>query len=518
MGFFSFLFGKAFAGSHRQTFKNGSRTFSVQASSPSPGPATVNAGMANYYEALRGSKDRTAITPPPLNPKYRALVQSLNRERLAALARYLYDNVGFVGYAVNSIANYSVPVIPRAQSPKTEWNKLADDWWTNWCERADLTGRFHFETLQRLICKSVDTDGDMLVLPVLDSGFPQVQMLPTWRMVSPQKGAERFREGVRVDDKGVVLGYNISEEQSSRHLSVNEAFLIYDPDLYESYRGISPLRRGMNDARDAQDVKAFEKLAVKIHSALAAVIENGSIEENVWGDDTSPDGNAPAEDATPQEKKLTLAELLGGDIPVLPDGQTLKPLNSQRPNTEFQGFIEFLVGHFVSGLDVPPAFFLDEKLTGPNLRAVIGKAQRKFDQRIGMMCRLVRWLWVRNIAWAIDSGELPANSGFEKVTFQKPSRLTIDAGRETAQEREDVMNGLMTRQNSFGNRGLDWQRETDQSFAEDDYIFTKAKALADKHAVPVETILSRYGYETKPVTDPEGENRAKASDPNSDER
>lgn len=491
MGLLSNFLGKIFT--EERHAEGVAKAASVQMSNTPPGPAMVNAGSGNYYEALRGSKDRTAITPPPLNPRYRTFVQSLNRERLAALARYLYDNIGFVGYAVNSIANYSVPVIPRAQSPNTTWNKLADEWWANWCERADLTGRFHFDTLQRLICKAMDTDGDMLIVPVLDSGFPQVQMLPTWRVVTPPKAADQFNEGIRVDSRGSVIGYNISEGKNFRELSINEAFLIYDPDLYESYRGLSPLRRGMNDARDAQDVKAFEKLAVKIHSALAAVIENGTIEEDAWGDDSGE--NAPAPDATQQEKKLTLAELLGGDIPVLPDGQTLKPLNSQRPNTEFQDFIEFLVGHFVCGLDVPPAFFLDEKLTGPNLRAVIGKAQRKFDQRTAMICRLVRWLWIRNIGWAIDAGDLPANPGFEKITFQKPSRLTIDAGRETAQEREDVMNGLMTRQNSFGNRGLDWQRETDQGFAEDDYIFAQAKALAEKHGVPVETILTRYGYD-----------------------
>src|SRR5262245_27302645 len=162
MGLLSLLFGK-----RQQTSKNVSQTFFVRASSPAPGPVRVNAGMGSYYEALRDSKDRTTICPPALNYRFRTFVSSLNRERLAALARYLYDNVGFVGYAVNSIANYSVPVIPRAQSPNTEWNKLADEWWSNWCERADLTGRFHFDTLQRLICKVVDTDGDMVIVPLL---------------------------------------------------------------------------------------------------------------------------------------------------------------------------------------------------------------------------------------------------------------------------------------------------------------------------------------------------------------
>ena len=65
------------------------------------------------------------------------------------------------------------------------------------------------------------------------------------------------------------------------------------------------------------------------------------------------------------------------------------------------------------------------------------------------------------------------------------------------QDREDAASGLMTRQDHYGARGKDWQRETDQSFAEADYILEKAAALSTKSGVAIELILSRFGYAAK---------------------
>jgi len=90
---------------------------------------------------------------------------------------------------------------------------------------------------------------------------------------------------VRVDADGVLSGYQVIEGKTERVLSANEMTLLYDPDRFVYYRGFSPFRR------DSADIKAFEKLAVKIASALAAVIEqDGPIEENVWVNDTGEGG------------------------------------------------------------------------------------------------------------------------------------------------------------------------------------------------------------------------------------
>ena len=144
-------------------------------------------------------------------------------------------------------------------------------------------------------------------------------------------------------------------------------------------------------------------------------------------------------------------------------------------------------------MGLPPAFFLDEKLTGPNQRAVNGKAQRKFDRRKQVAARLGRSAWQRVIASGIASGALPATDGWARSDFIGPSKIAINAGREMAQEREDVARGLMTRGDHYGNRGRSWRRETYQLFEEIDYILDRAKAVADEHGIPVETVMASFG-------------------------
>lgn len=98
------------------------------------------------------------------------------------------------------------------------------------------------------------------------------------------------------------------------------------------------------------------------------------------------------------------------------------------------------------------------------------------------------------IGWAIQVGDLPSVDGWWRVTFQRPARLTIDAGREAQQEREDQSRGLMTRQDHLGGRGKDWQRETDQCFAGDAYVIDRGKARSEATGVSAEMVLQRYGF------------------------
>src|SRR5262249_54962434 len=120
--------------------------------------------------------------------------------------------------------------------------------------------------------------------------------------------------------------------------------------------------------------------------------------------------------------------------------------------------------------------------------------QRKFDQRQGTMAAFLEWTWLRVIGWGITFDGLPSALGWNLIEWQGPPKVSIDEGKDAQSWRDDVQSGLMTRQNHFGNRALDWKRETDQGFTEDDYILTKANALASKQKVPVEWILARWGY------------------------
>jgi capsid protein len=451
---------------------------------------------AGYFEALERGNNRA---PLPLYALSMAgqRISAASRRELSLIGRYLYDNNSLASYAVDQIALYSVPVTPLAASSDPDWNRLADEWFSTWCYRADYSGRFHFATLQRLASIALDVDGDLGFNLVNEDGIPQLQLVSSHSIASDEKKpSQDTHDGVQIDKAGRVIGYYVRSGTGHTRVEPASFFHIFEPDRFESYRGYSPMRRGMNDIRDFKEIKGFQKIAQKFRGGLIASIKtkDGMLNQNEWGDDT---GRPKSATDSEFEKGVGVADLIEGQIPVLPEGQELQLEQGNLDSSSSLEFMDALAAHFVCSLGFPPAFFLDQKLNGPNQRAVIGKAQRRFDSRQSTMKNFHRWLWPRLIGHAIASGELPSVKGWDRCTFQAPPRFTIDVGREASQERDDVSNGLMTRQNHYANRGRDWRNDTDQLINEDDYIITRAKELAARHGVPVEVILARYGYENK---------------------
>lgn len=478
------------------------------------------ASMSNYggspftnpfqvFEALAKSDDRTPITTAGLGPMLLAsgrwLPQPLvnfNRLMLASISEYLYDNFGQVSYAVDSIANYSVPVMPLAATDDPDTNEIYNAYFKDWTRRADVSGRFNFSELQELACKGMDKQGDHGFIMVSENGFPQLQTIEGWQIGALKVGipdSMRIIDGVMLDEKGAVAGYVVQSIDGPIPVSSNVMKLLYEPDRFHGYRGLTPIRRGANDARDSRDLQAFEKKAAKLKAAMAAVIEGGPIEENAWGtpqgDGFGTDGAAcqTGEDPGAAGPGISIADLMGGDIPVLPAGRVLKFLANNSPGTNSIEFFEVLAGFFSAGVSLPAAFLSDQKLTGPNVRAVLGKAQKKFSRRSWRFADFGTWTWERVIGDGIQKRTIPAHPNFAKVTHQFPARLSIDLGDQAGNDRQDVQSGQMTRQERFGNRALDWQLETDQTDRELDYIFQKAEKQSKKYGIPIDTVLAAYG-------------------------
>lgn len=468
-------------------------------------PVQASAGGAitpvrHYFEALNVVDHRTPIPAGGLQAQW--LLNRWNRAQIAGIARFLWDNAGQVFYATDLIANYSAPMIPRAATLNRQWNEKANNLFDDWATRADYTGRFDFWDLQRMASYNCDIDGEGFALWVTEEGLPQLQLIDAWRIDKPTSEKERVVDGVQLDASGRVTGYWLD---SKTFLPVNQIVHILEPDRVSAFRGISPMRRGSNDMRDATDIKGFQKILSKLSTVLSAVIQGGAVDDDPWGTPEMP-ANEGTEDTTDdattnaEQRSYTVADLIGGDIPTLEEGQELKQVNTPVAPANNIDVISYLAGCFVAGLGLPPAFFLDEKLTGPNQRAVNGKAQRKFDRRKATIGRLARGAWLRVMAAAIERGDIAGEKGWDRCDFIGPSKMTIDAGREMAQERDDVAAGLMTRRDHYGNRGRSWRRETDQIVEEIDYILERCAALSAEHGIPMATIAQSFGIGAEKTT------------------
>jgi capsid protein len=420
---------------------------------------------------------------------------TMHRETLCGLSRYLCDNYGSVWYALSLMFTYSAPVVPKASTTNAAWNKLADAYWDDWAiNRCDFFNASDFATLSKLASIHIDMDGDLGVVMDGREGIPQLRFVPSWRIGSRYQtlpAADNIVDGVQLDSLGRVIGYQVREgKNETRIYDRNQMVMLVERDRMERFRGLPGIRRGANDIRDANDIMRYEKLATKIESAIAAVIEGSPVLEKDWND---PDSPSPGMGGVTTPPSMTMAQLLGGEIPII-DG-AFKQLTSNRPGTNKVEFIETLAGMFVSGLGIPPAFYLDMKLTGPNQRAVIGKAQRRFDDRKSELAKLARFSWVRVIGDAISKGELDPEDGWQRARTQGPPVITIDLGDQAKADQEAVQSGLMSLQTFFSKNSQDWEDQTEQVAAEMEHRIERLKKVSEKTGVSLDVLMKAAGFE-----------------------
>lgn len=466
------------------------------------GPASATATVfpsgyigATPFEALNANPARVPIPAGAYTWGLRH--SSYHRDQLSQMSRYLFDNSSAVAYVVGQIADYACPVVPQAATADRAWNRIAEEYFSRWSRRCDWKNRpgFTLTALQRVISMSVDLDGDIGVAAVRDGDDVKIQLVESYRIrgTREKSGAVVNPDGIVSDDLGRITAYTIDAGVNSNGLQIpaDQMILLMEPSLEGQCRGLSALRRGMNDIRDANEVLAFEKLAAKVKSSMPGYIEGGHIDDTAG---LNIDGEEPPDDATAGEKSMDRMDLIGGDVPVLQDGQKFVSVAADRPNMNVADFVDVLAGRFAAGLGIPPAYLLDSKLTGPNQRSVMAKAQRVFWRRQELLESLTEWLWVRVIGDAISRRLLPSMTGWDSITCQYPPDATIDAGREIAQEREDVKARLVSRQKHFSKRGLDHIEQTERMFDEDRYIIDGIKRQAEETGVDVKILLARWGF------------------------
>jgi len=485
----------------------GARSAAVRATKWVVGPEAssllfdVGAGP-QYYEALRTSEARTRV----LTASFMA-GSELSRRELSLLARALYDNSGIAGMAVDMMGQYGAPVLTQAASEDSVWNEESDAIFEAFADRADFYGRpgANLEWLQYNSSVAMDLDGDILPVLTREAGFPQLQFIEAHRITTPGDTTPEVRidQGVELDRYGRTVGYHIETGDGKwERVPSGMAYLLYEQTPTSQWRGITPMRRGLNDLRDCRDIIGFGKRNVKLDAAFPLIIENPG--QGDAADDFS-DGNEGSEAAAGLKElppKVKRWNLEGGELQEMTGGRKIVPLDKKNPGPQFGEFTEFLHGLFVASLGIPPHFFLGAKMTGPGWRAVIGMAQRRFNKRQEVLTAFMRWLRVRVTVDAINTGLLKEVPGWDRVSFQRPPRLTIDLGDQEKADMDAVKAGLMTRAEYFSRRQQSWGDQLTTSFAEDEALIEGAKALAKTTGVPLEMILARYGFE-KPKAEKE---------------
>jgi len=449
--------------------------------------AGFGAGISTFqpYEGAGFSRKRPVIYGAHARDS-RLDLNEATRTELLKLARHMYRNVGLIKGAVDSIATYSIGpgLRPQYRGADQEFGKLCEEYWRDMVAPSpEVTGRMTWTDMLLTLSRSIDVDGDVFV-------------------VMTEKGKLQIVEGHRVcegDDygtaDGVFLGklgeptaYLIQTGELYRKLGADTVIHLMELERPDQIRGGSSLARALNHVRDLKMLGEFEKDALKLQGSIAAVITTNE------GDELAGQGGffgtVQAQDTG--ESTIAREEITSSaTIPRLAPGEKIEMVGPNRPHAGFEPFAKFLIRDVAMGLGLPVEFVYDPaSVGGAGMRFIVAKAQRRFEQRQRLLIdRFCNRAWRYFIGGAIANGDLPAVEDYAKVTWQTPKSLTVDAGREAQQAREDYKAGLSSLQDYFGELGQDWEEQVRQIAKEREFIASIGTVTPQTDvAAPVEAV------------------------------
>lgn len=440
----------------------------------------------NFHEGIAQSRERTSL---PFNASdTKDTSNSWTRMQYLSVARYLWKNDGLCKGAINDMARYTVGtgLVPKSHASTEERAKSYEDYFNDWAFRADYSGKHHLGRLQYMWNVGEVRDGDLGIALVTDeAGEAKVQTIRGHRIGNFGDNADGLNDGVRTDAFDRVVSYRVSVPGGKARDIPAAAFILnYESEDPDAVRGETMLAHGICHARDKKDILGFEKVAVKKSSAIAAVLKtaSGTVDPSEWDDEDDPSA---------EPTKLSIMQMQSGQVPVMGKDEELVFHDSSRPSPAFTGFLAFLVREIALGLGLPVEFIWDASaLGGTTARFIIEKADRRFKERRKRFSdSVMNRVWGHVIGNAINRGKLEDDPKKFDLSWRGPADLSVDAGRDQSNDREDLKMGLITEEDHYGIRGLDYRVKRKQIAREADELLTTAADLAKKHGITTEFAL-----------------------------
>lgn len=443
-----------------------------------PSRKRASFGSGGYNGALNTTQ-RGHIWAPLTDSK-RELTH-YTRSELVRRARFLRKNVGMIRGVAKSIIDHAVGtgIYPIPTTKDDAWNEAAFNYFFELAKIADVTGKLTFWELQRCRTGAKFWDGEYFTLNTASAnGTPQFQGIRSHNCgnydLEPDTAAN-WHDGVRLDPIGRARAYRFrladDTTKTVPSTSVTHSWLVEDSD---QVRGVTPLAHAINNLQDILETLGFEKTTLKDLSRRGAVIttESGEDEEEP-GDHFNGGPSAPDDQGTLQNRE----EVYANEIKRLKTGEKLEAFTFDRPGQNFLTFIDYIGRDITTGVGLPYEFAWNpQALAGPAVRFALNKVRTAILEWRENEIQDSIPFYTYAIAHAINNGELPPNPEWWKAEWLAGAEdPTIDSGRDSAANINDLKAGLTTFKRHFAARGLWWKKELEQKARESAYIDQLAK-------------------------------------------
>jgi lambda family phage portal protein len=406
-------------------------------------------------------------------------ISAASRQAVSSLARWLCYNDPTIRGALDTITRNTIGAGIKAQSRTSDegWNNDAEAWFDMWSGTCDVRGILDWNTMQQVATRTMLRDNEIFAL-LTDNGdgWPMIQLVEGHRCETPGylSSDTNVFDGVRLNKNGRPLSYYIrtgNDGEKFTEVQANDLILLAERDRADEVRSISKLASCINTCLDRSEILETEMLALKRAGQIGLALESSSNSGPGFFNPTSTD-----------DFNLTTDKIFGGGVLLnVPIGKVLREIKNDRPSQNLQTHMDQYLKAIAQTLGLPYAMMWDPStLSGPNTRLILGQAQRRFDEVaqtviVQFISRVRKWA----LAKAIKRGDLTPPKGVMQwwaAEYHTPAKATIDAGRDSAADREDLKMGLTTMAQVYAARGEDYQAAINQRISESVYIQTQCAA------------------------------------------
>lgn len=448
------------------------------------GPSTGG----NYWQA--GQSSVRGVMQHSTPTEARKEISTWERTELVRQTRALEKNAGTMRAIVDAFATYCVGdsgIQPEAQSEDAAWNEEAEAYFNSWANKPEVTNRFNLVELQNLVCRSIDRDGEVFVVKVLDwKGRPKLQVIEGHRVGA---GAERdsgdFPDGIKTDRYGRPLYYRIVTAYGVRDIPANSVLHIFEPDSISGSRGIPPHSTALSGLQDINELLGQEIKNAKLSGEVIRMIirESGQAD-----DDDSIISGAPTATNPANPQDVSLMSETGGVTLFGKPGEEIKQIESNRPSPNLLASLDWLTRSSLSGSGIPAEFLFDPaRAGGAATRLVVQRAARRFATRGRCLShRFMTPTWGFIIGYAIKTKALREVRGWNRVAWITPKSLTVDFARDTNANLKELAFGTRLLSEYLGETGGNLDRHLDKRGE----IAAKIAKAAAKWGVPKSEIYN----------------------------
>ena len=406
------------------------------------GASAVTEALRAFY-APNGSADRDiSMDLDVLRRRSRQLFQNNTFSR-AMISSFTTNVVGTGIKARPTLKQWEILGLTQEEAEK--WNRKAQDLFELWAgsKKCDAERKNDFAQLQDLALKTALLGGDCFALGCynknLDPFGLNIKLLEGERCQNPLGAldSDALTEGVEVDKNGAPRAYHFTTKPvwsideytdyiDTIRVPAFDSFgnpnvvHIFTSDRTDQRRGVPMLAPVILQLKQQERYQDAELMAAVISACFTAVLENNVPEEaeDLYGNVPESERVEKTDDkytVDPWQGTRPALEMKPGAVWSLAQGQKISSLNPQRPNVNYQPFVESIFAEAAAACGVSFEVVLRKFNSSYNsVRAAILESRKTYERMrhdfVSDFCQPIYEKW---LADAVVSGIIEAPGFFE---------------------------------------------------------------------------------------------------------